>query len=48
MTRLIASALGVPNRAVRLVAGAANRRKVVEVDGVDAAALKARWPDLDV
>jgi uncharacterized protein YggU (UPF0235/DUF167 family) len=38
----------VPNGAVRLVSGATNRRKVIEVDGVDAAALEGRWPGLDV
>lgn len=48
LTRLIAAALALPNGRVRLVSGATNRRKVVEVEGVDAAALKARWADLDV
>jgi uncharacterized protein len=48
LVRLIAEALGVPRRRVRLVAGTANRRKVVEVDGIDQAALRARWPGLDV
>lgn len=33
-------ALGVPRRAVRLVSGATSRTKVVEVDGVDPAALQ--------
>jgi uncharacterized protein YggU (UPF0235/DUF167 family) len=48
LTRLIASAVGVPNGRVRVVSGATNRRKVIEVEGLDAAALKARWPGLDV
>ena len=48
LTRLIAAGLGVPSRRVRLVAGATNRRKVIEVEGVDADAVKARWPGLDV
>jgi uncharacterized protein YggU (UPF0235/DUF167 family) len=48
LTRLVAAALGVPNGRVRLVSGATNRRKVLEVEGVDAAAVRARWPGLDV
>ncbi|HSO28432.1 MAG TPA: DUF167 family protein [Candidatus Sulfomarinibacteraceae bacterium] len=46
--RLVAAEAGVPRRAVRLVAGAAGRRKLVAVDGADRAALVARWPDLGV
>ena len=46
--RLIAASLGVANGHVRIVAGMASRRKTVEVEGVDAAALEARWPGLDV
>jgi hypothetical protein len=46
--RLVAAELGVGRGSVRLVAGAASRRKLVEVDGVDAAALRARWPGLAV
>jgi len=34
LVRFLAERLGVPRRAVRLVAGAGARRKVVEVDGV--------------
>jgi len=45
---LIADALGVATGRVRLVAGATNRRKVIEIDGADGAALRARWPGLDV
>ena len=36
LVRFLAEQLGVPCRAVRLVAGAGARRKVVEVDGVAA------------
>ena len=36
LVRFLAEQLGVPRRAVRLVAGAGARRKVVEVDGVAA------------
>ncbi len=35
LVRLIAEALGVPRRAVRVVAGHAARRKVVEIDGLE-------------
>ncbi|MFN2565794.1 MAG: DUF167 domain-containing protein [Gemmatimonadaceae bacterium] len=34
LVELIAAALGVPRRSVRIVAGARSRGKVVEVDGV--------------
>jgi len=36
LVRFLAEQLGVPRRAVRLVAGVGARRKVVEVDGVTA------------
>ena len=48
LCRLIAAAVGVANRQVRVVSGATNRAKVVEVDGVGTAAVKAHWPGLDV
>ncbi|HEX7091695.1 MAG TPA: DUF167 domain-containing protein [Longimicrobiales bacterium] len=38
LVRLLARVLGVPRSAVRVVAGQRGRTKVVEVDGVDAAA----------
>jgi len=38
----LAAALGVPKRNVRIVTGAASRNKTVEVDGLDAAAIRAR------
>ena len=34
---LLAEALGVPPASVRVVAGASARRKVVEIEGIDAA-----------
>lgn len=37
LVRLLAKRLGVPKSAVRIVAGAAARSKVVEVEGIDAA-----------
>ena len=46
--RVLATELGVGRGSVRLVAGATGRRKLVEVDGVDPAALRARWPGLAV
>lgn len=39
---VIASALGVPARAVHIAAGASGRQKIVDVDGVDAAVARAR------
>jgi uncharacterized protein len=39
---VIASALGVPARAVRIAAGQTGRQKLVDVDGVDAAAAQLR------
>jgi uncharacterized protein len=46
LRRLIADELDVPRRAVRLIAGATGRTKVVAVDGIDPAAVAARWPGL--
>jgi len=39
---VIASALGVPARAVRIAAGQSGRQKLVDVDGIDAPAALAR------
>jgi uncharacterized protein (TIGR00251 family) len=39
---LIAGVLGVPSRAVRIAAGETGRQKLVDVDGIDAAAAVAR------
>ena len=46
LLRLLADELGVPRGAVRLSVGATSRTKVVEVDGIDPAAVAARWPGL--
>ena len=46
LVRLIAGELGVARGRVRLVAGAAGRRKLIVVDGVDPASVLARWPGL--
>ena len=48
LLRLVADALGVPPSAVILEAGTSSRTKRLRVDGVEAAALRARWPGLDV
>ncbi len=36
LVALVAARLGIAKRQVRVVAGAASRRKVIEIDGVDA------------
>ena len=41
VVEVLAEALGVPRRAVRIVSGDTFRTKVVEVEGVDAAAVHA-------
>jgi len=41
LVRYLAERLGVPRRAVRVVGGAASRRKVVEVDGLSTEAARA-------
>ena len=41
VVEVLAEALGVPRRAVRIVSGDSSRTKVVEVEGVDAAAVHA-------
>ena len=48
LIRLMAGELRVPKSCLRLVAGVANRTKVLEIDGVELEALRARWPGLDV
>ncbi|MBI4571550.1 MAG: DUF167 domain-containing protein [Chloroflexi bacterium] len=42
LERLLARALGVPKRAVRVVAGARGREKTVAVDGLSEAQARAR------
>lgn len=46
LVRLLADALGVPRRDVRLIAGASGRTKLIAVDGLSTERLLARWPGL--
>jgi uncharacterized protein len=48
LVRLLADELGVARRDVRIVAGASSRRKLVVVEGLEPAAIVARWPGLRV
>ena len=48
LINLLADELGVARRAVRIVAGATSRQKLVVVDNVDAGLVVARWPGLRV
>jgi uncharacterized protein YggU (UPF0235/DUF167 family) len=48
LLRLLADELGVARRAVRLVAGAAGRQKLVVVEGITPDDVLARWPGLRV
>ena len=48
LCRLLAGELRVGRGSVRVVTGESARRKVVEVEGVAAEALRARWPGLAV
>jgi uncharacterized protein len=48
LLRLLADELGVARRAVRLVAGAAGRQKLVVVEGMTPGDVLAHWPGLRV
>ncbi len=48
LIRLLADDLGIARSAIRIVAGAAARQKLVVVEGVDPEAIVARWPGLRV
>jgi uncharacterized protein YggU (UPF0235/DUF167 family) len=45
---VIAEALGIAPSRVRVVTGSTSRQKVVVVEDLDPAALRARWPELGV
>ncbi len=48
LCRLLAGELDVARGAIRIVTGATARRKVVAVTGVEATAIRSRWPGLAV
>lgn len=48
LVRLLADALGLPASRLSVVVGATSRRKVIDVEGLDASVLRSRWPGLDV
>lgn len=48
LIRLLARALDVPRSRIRVLRGATGRDKLVEVDDVDPATVRARWPGLGV
>ena len=48
LERLIADQLNLAPSRVHVVGGAANRHKLIEIEGVEPALLRARWPGLDV
>ena len=48
LCRLLARELGVARGGVRIVTGATARRKVVAVVGIEAPAVRSRWPGLAV
>jgi len=48
LIRLLAAELGVARGRISIVGGATARLKVVEIEGFDAAAIRSRWPGVDV
>jgi uncharacterized protein len=48
LVRLLAATLGVPAGRVHVARGRRGRDKVIEIDGLDAAGPRARWPGLGV
>lgn len=42
VTELVAAALGLPDSAVRIVSGASSPRKLLQIDGLDARAVRER------
>ena len=46
LCRLLAHELGIARTDVRIALGATSRRKVVAVAGIDAPAIRSRWPGL--
>ena len=48
LRRLLAGGLGIAPSRVRIISGTSSRTKLVELEGVDAVALGARWPGVKV
>jgi uncharacterized protein (TIGR00251 family) len=48
LVRLLAAELRIRRGAIRVVGGTTSRNKVVAIEGVEPAALLARWPGLGV
>ena len=48
LLRLVAAELGISRSRVTLRSGAASRTKVVQVEGIEPAAIRSRWPGVDV
>ena len=48
LTRLIASVLGAASDQVSIVRGATARLKLVQIEGVEPAAVRSHWPGVDV
>lgn len=48
LVRLLADELDAPRSAVRLVAGATGRQKLIAVDGISPQAVAQRWPGIKV
>ncbi len=47
LEHLLASAIGVPRRAVCVAVGGRSREKLVDIDGIDMKELRSRFPGQD-
>ena len=48
LIKLLAASLAVPKGAITVVSGGGSRHKRLRVDGIDRAAVQARWPGVSV
>jgi len=48
LLRLLAAELGVAPSRLALRSGGSSRTKIVQVDGIDPATVRSRWPGVDV
>jgi uncharacterized protein YggU (UPF0235/DUF167 family) len=48
LLRLLAAELGLSRRRLAIRSGASIRTKIVQVDGIDPATVRSRWPGVDV